>query len=195
MLNIAVSGFLLIVKKDFDWIQPPTQKSEGGSVAQFITIEKLYEIVLSQDHPDFKLPTDIDRIDVRPGKAIYKVKSEHNYSEIQVDAVSGKVLSRATRNSDLIEKLHDGLINEGLIDSKTPLEKLTRLFSNDVVEDDLKIKWLSDNLYLGHLIFILKTYQYSECDYYDMITTLFKVFIDSKGNQIKNLRQSAYNLR
>jgi hypothetical protein len=94
-----------------------------------------------------------------------------------------------------IEKLHDGLINEGLIDSKTPLEKLTRLFSNDVVEDDLKIKWLSDNLYLGHLIFILKTYQYSECDYYDMITTLFKVFIDSKGNQIKNLRQSAYNLR
>jgi uncharacterized iron-regulated membrane protein len=108
LLNIAVSGFLLIVKKDFDWIQPPTQKSEGGSVAQFITIEKLYEIVLSQDHPDFKLPTDIDRIDVRPGKAIYKVKSEHNYSEIQVDAVSGKVLSRATRNSDLIEKLHDG---------------------------------------------------------------------------------------
>jgi uncharacterized iron-regulated membrane protein len=108
LLNTAVSGFLLLVKKDFDWIQPPTQKTEGGSVAQFITIEKLYEIVLSQDHSDFKLSSDINRIDVRPSEAIFKVKSEHNYSEMQVDAVNGKVLSIATRNSDLIEELHDG---------------------------------------------------------------------------------------
>jgi len=37
------------------------------------------------------------------------VRSEHNWSEIQVDAVTGKVLSTGkVRRSDLFEQIHDG---------------------------------------------------------------------------------------
>ncbi|MHC4744976.1 MAG: PepSY domain-containing protein, partial [Planctomycetota bacterium] len=51
---------------------------------------------------------DIDRVDFRPGKRVFKVRSKHNYAEIQVDAVSGSVLSVASRPSDLLEAVHDG---------------------------------------------------------------------------------------
>ena len=43
-----------------------------------------------------------------PGKRVFKVQSKHNYAEIQVDAVTGKILSVAWRPSDLLEALHDG---------------------------------------------------------------------------------------
>lgn len=110
LLNISITGLLLLEKKKFDWIQPPTKTGSEGSVDQFITNQQLFKIVFDEKHPDFKTIEDINRVDFRPGKRVFKVRSENNYSEIQVDAVSGKVLSIAKRNSDLIEALHDGSI-------------------------------------------------------------------------------------
>lgn len=107
-LNIAVTGFLLLIKKDHEWIQPPTHKGVPGGVESFISNQDLFAIVLDQGHPDFKTIGDVDRVDFRPGKCVFKVRSVRNLGEIQVDAVSGAVLGTAVRNSDLIESLHDG---------------------------------------------------------------------------------------
>jgi uncharacterized iron-regulated membrane protein len=108
ILNIAVSGFLLLIKKDFDWIQPPTQKGADGGVEAFITNQRLFAVVFAQDHPGFRTLADIDRVDFRPGQRVFKVRSVHDHAEIQVDAVTGEVLSVDVRRSDLIESLHDG---------------------------------------------------------------------------------------
>ncbi len=104
----AVTGFLLIIKKKVDWIQPTTQTDAEGPIGNFITMGELYEVVLSLDHEDFQSPTDIDRVDFRPDKRVYKILSKHHHAEIQVGAVTGEVLSVSQRPSDLLEDIHDG---------------------------------------------------------------------------------------
>ena len=104
----ASTGFLLLLKKEYAWIQPPTQKGAEGAMSDFISLEAAWQKVKAENHPDFQSPDDIDRIDVRPDKRVYKVQSKHNEAEIQVDAVTGRVLYKAERVSDWLEDMHDG---------------------------------------------------------------------------------------
>lgn len=108
LIVIAGTGLLLLLKKQFEWIQPPTQKGVEGEVGDFISLERLVEVVLAANNPNFQSFDDIDRVDFRPGKRVHKVRSKHNYAEIQVDAVSGAILSQDSRTSDWIEQIHDG---------------------------------------------------------------------------------------
>ena len=107
-INLAVTGILLLVKKKFEWIQPPTRQGAEGALEDFITVEQLFDIVLSQQHPDFQSLDDIDRVDFRLDKRVHKVLSRRHHSEIQIDAVTGAVLDQDQRVSDLLEDLHDG---------------------------------------------------------------------------------------
>ena len=50
---------------------------------------------------------DIDRLDVRPGKGIIKVRGK-NHWEVQLNAQTGEVLQVAYRRTDTIEAIHDG---------------------------------------------------------------------------------------
>lgn len=106
--GVAVTGFLLLVKKDFDGLQPPTRSGADGGVERFVSLQDLFDSVLAHGHPDFQSLDDIDRIDFRPGKRVHKVRSRHHHREMQVDAVTGEVLVVDWRPSDLIESIHDG---------------------------------------------------------------------------------------
>lgn len=110
LATTAVTGFLLLLKKDFGWIQPPTSVGTEGEPGDFISFAALLEAASASGHPDFAELSDIDRIDVRPGKRVAKVRSAHNHSEVQIDLVTGAVLGAGVmrRNSDLIEQIHDG---------------------------------------------------------------------------------------
>jgi uncharacterized iron-regulated membrane protein len=107
-LCTAATGFTLLIKKKVDWIQPPTMNGESGAVEDFITVQRLFEVVLEQGHADFTSAEDVDRVDFRPGKRVFKVQSVRNHSEIQVCAVTGSLLRVDTRRSDLLEDIHDG---------------------------------------------------------------------------------------
>ena len=50
---------------------------------------------------------DVDRLDVRPGRGMLKVRAKNRW-EVQVDAATGEVLQASYRRSDLIESIHDG---------------------------------------------------------------------------------------
>jgi len=102
------TGLMLLLKKQVAWIQPPTRTGAPGEVSQFLPLSEAFEIALRMDHPDFATVDDIDRVDVRPDARVYKLRSKHHHSEVQLCAVTGEVLSIATRRSDLIEELHDG---------------------------------------------------------------------------------------
>jgi len=105
ILIVILSGVLLLLKKDISWIQPPTQR--GAREVPDLSFEKVFLIVSEVPDSGVESWSDINRIDVRPGKGIMKVLTESRL-EIQLDHVSGEVLHVAIRRSDLIESLHDG---------------------------------------------------------------------------------------
>jgi len=108
LINISITGFLLLEKKQYEWIQPATRNGLEGAADEYLSMEKLLDVVYSCNHPDFENIESIDRVDFRPGKSVYKVRSNTNHAEIQVCAVSGKILNIAFRRSDFLEQLHDG---------------------------------------------------------------------------------------
>ena len=102
---VIISGIILQVKKEFDWIQPATQR--GTDSVPALGFDQILDAV--RNVPDAGLTgwEHIDRLDVRPGKGIIKVRG-NNDREIQLDAATGEVLQVAVRRSDIIESIHDG---------------------------------------------------------------------------------------
>lgn len=105
LLVILVTGILLLVKKEFAFIQPPS--ASGSATLPSISFAQILESAQSVEQAEIASWDDIDRLDVRPSKGIIKVRS-NNGIEIQIDSDSAAVLQVAKRNSDLIETIHDG---------------------------------------------------------------------------------------
>jgi hypothetical protein len=104
-LVLLGSGLLLQTKKHWSWVQP-TEYRGTGKIPQ-ITLDKLFQSLISA--PDFGVRDweDINRIDLRPGRGVAKVWL-HSGWEVQVDMGTGRILHHAYRRSDLIEAIHDG---------------------------------------------------------------------------------------
>jgi uncharacterized iron-regulated membrane protein len=105
LLIVLVTGVLLLLKKDIEWIQPATVKGEQKGLG--LTFDQILTIARTVPEAHIKSWADVDRLDVRPGKGMLKVRAENSW-EIQIDANSGQVLQVAYRRSDLIESIHDG---------------------------------------------------------------------------------------
>ncbi len=109
LLVILITGALLLVKKEFSILQPPTMK--GQERKPTIAFSQILTIASAIEKAEITSWQDIDRLDVRPSKGIIKIRTNNNL-EIQIDASNGKVLHVAQRNSDLIESIHDGTFFE-----------------------------------------------------------------------------------
>jgi len=96
-----------MLKKEIDWIQPRTERGAVVDQMPNISYDRLLEA--AQSHAETKIThwSDIDKIDLRPGKGIAKVISKNGW-EVQIDTSNGKVLSTNFRRSDVIESIHDG---------------------------------------------------------------------------------------
>lgn len=108
----AITGVLLSLKKDVSILQPPTEKGVSEVLSDWKPIHELSTLALNHLHDNITGSSNIlvDRIDVRPTKGMAKVIFDDDSWEIQIDGVSGKVLSMGKRHSDWIEKVHDGSI-------------------------------------------------------------------------------------
>lgn len=105
LLLVVVTGVLLQLKKQSDWIQPPTM--QGQDTVPTLTYDKVLEALRTIPEAEISSWEDVDRLDVRPAKGIIKVRCKNGW-EVQLDGSSGEVLHSALRRSDLIESLHDG---------------------------------------------------------------------------------------
>lgn len=105
ILVVLITGVLLLLKKDFDWIQPPTQKSPGGEPT--LSYPQLLTTVQSVPEANINSWEDIKRLDVRPNKGVIKVRAASGW-EIQLHHQTGEIKQVAYRRTDLIEALHDG---------------------------------------------------------------------------------------
>jgi uncharacterized iron-regulated membrane protein len=105
MLLVIVTGLLLQTKKQFAWVQPPTQR--GSTDSPSISWAAVLKISVGIEEAQVNNWNDIARLDVQPQKGLIKIQCQ-NHWEIQIDAGSGEVLQSSYRRSDLIESLHDG---------------------------------------------------------------------------------------
>ena len=103
---IIVTGIFLQLKKDVVWIQPGTTTGQISNDPS-ISFEQILDIAKTIKEAEISSWEDIDRLDVRIGKGIVKVRSNNRW-EIQIDTHSGEVTQVAYRRSDLIEQIHDG---------------------------------------------------------------------------------------
>ena len=104
---IFVAGVFLMLKKEVSWIQPPTSKGVVSNEIPAISFQSMLDT--SSKYPEVQITewSDIDRIDVRAGKGIAKVRAKSGW-EVQLDTSTGDVLNVAYRRSDIIEQIHDG---------------------------------------------------------------------------------------
>lgn len=109
LLLVITSGILLQVKKQSDWVQPPTQKGSQQNQPPTADWPGILSAVRQVEAAEVEDWNDIDRLDVRPSKGIVKVQCANRW-EVQLDLATAEVLSSTYRRSDLIESLHDGSI-------------------------------------------------------------------------------------
>jgi hypothetical protein len=105
VLVVISTGILLQVKKEFEWIQPSTQKIELHALN--ISFDEILLAASSVQEAKINDWADIDRLDVRPNKGIIKIQSKSHW-EIQISTADASVLQTAYRRSDTIEAIHDG---------------------------------------------------------------------------------------
>lgn len=113
LLVISATGFLLLLKKKYEALQPVTQTDVAGSPEHYLPLAEVYRVAFAAGREELRSEKDIDRIDFRPKQRVFKVRSKHRNFELQVGAVSGKILSARRRWSDWIESLHDGQMIAG----------------------------------------------------------------------------------
>lgn len=108
VLLSASTGFLLLLKKQVDWLQPPVVQGADGGAEQLQPLAAVYGAVFALGLPELRREADIARIDFRPLHRVHKVVSEHGDVEVQVCAVTLRTSGPNVRHSDFIERLHDG---------------------------------------------------------------------------------------
>ena len=104
----AVSGFLLLKKKQHAWIQPPIVPGVAGSPTELKPLAEVYQAVFALGVPQLQSEADIAKIDFRPAQRVHKVVSRHDDIEVQVCATTLRTSGPQVRRSDWLERLHDG---------------------------------------------------------------------------------------
>jgi len=105
---IIVAGLVLMLKKDVDWIQPPTQRSEiAVTGVPDTSLAQLYETAAAIPELEITAWDQFDRIDIRSDRGVVKFIAPNRW-EAQIDLVTLEILSLQYRRSDLFEQIHDG---------------------------------------------------------------------------------------
>ncbi len=108
---MALTGVLLAWKDPLG-LKPSIAKAvELTTVEQWTPLDQIVQV--AQTHAHAKgLDTQIDRVDIRLDKGIAKVLFKRHFTELQIEGLSGEVVSEEVRADHFIERIHDGSIIE-----------------------------------------------------------------------------------
>ena len=115
---MSVSGLLLGWKKHSgELLQAKTYQGSSSKLEEWLSIDSLNTIATKTLHDSISptLSFELDRMDIRKEKGVVKFVYKDHYWGIQLDGVTGRVLSISSRRSDFIERLHDGSILDGYL--------------------------------------------------------------------------------
>jgi uncharacterized iron-regulated membrane protein len=105
LLLIILTGLALQLRKHWTWVQPAEHRGTGS--VPVISFDDILAAARTATDAQIQTWDDIDRLDVRPGKGLIKVRAVNDY-EVQLDAQTGTVLHTAYRRSHFFEALHEG---------------------------------------------------------------------------------------
>lgn len=105
VIIVIGSGLLLQVKKQFPWVQPKTEKTQTRELP--LSFDQILLTAKSVKEAEIGSWEDVDRLDVRPGKGVTKIRANNSW-EIQIHNETAEVLAVNYRRSDVIEAIHDG---------------------------------------------------------------------------------------
>lgn len=112
LIVVACTGLMLGWKKTVgNPLQAPTEKGISSNLNDWLPIGELKfkaDSMLKSQFSDAK--PDAFKIDIRSKTEVVKFIYTKDFKEVQVDGQSGKILALNHRNSDWIEKLHEGAI-------------------------------------------------------------------------------------
>lgn len=149
LILVIITGLLLQVKKQWTWVQPPTQKGSFSDSKKFgdadISMKQILDVARTDQNAEIDSWKKVDRLDVRPSKGMVKVQSKNGY-EVQIDLASMEIMQSKYRRSDWIEQLHDGSFFGDWA-------KLSVFLINGIV---LLALWIS-GAYLWYLPFLAKS--------------------------------------
>ena len=116
--TLSLTGTFLAFKGQSEYLQPRTRTAttaERGSdptvLEGFLSPSVIARQVLKRGEPEAKVLSDIDRIELRPSKGVYKVRLKAVSAwqaprELQLDATTGAVLNDGVRGDQLWLDLH-----------------------------------------------------------------------------------------
>ena len=113
---ISVTGILLGTKKQ-NGLLAATQTGASKDLATWLPVDSLQKLaeVYLRDSVSAELDSELDRLDIRPGKGIVKFIYVNHYWGLQLDGTTGKLLLIEKRKSDFIEDLHDGSFVDAIV--------------------------------------------------------------------------------
>ena len=98
LLFIALSGVVLQLRNQFEWIQPSTINGKLVHAAPFITVEKAISGIRTED---------VDQIIFRPSKGNLAIRLKDGM-EIQMHPQTGEILKKSIRRTNLLIEIHQG---------------------------------------------------------------------------------------
>lgn len=108
LLVISATGFLLATKDTFGWVKPKTHDgAEIHGLEQVVSLDQAARAAFAEGIPELQTKEDIERIDYRPDKNVFKIVTHRGYHEVQVCGQTGEVLNVATRVDQIAEDIHD----------------------------------------------------------------------------------------
>jgi uncharacterized iron-regulated membrane protein len=111
MVALSITGVFIAFKNELEYLQPAQRSGAKGDLAEVIPPARVAEIILALQLPEAPTVKEINRIELRPSKRMYKVRLEQIASwrsprELQVDAITGAILNDGVRGDQLWMDLH-----------------------------------------------------------------------------------------
>jgi uncharacterized iron-regulated membrane protein len=115
MVALSVTGGFVAFKNEVEYLQPAARSGAEGNLAEVIPPARVAEIILALQVPEAPTLKQINRIELRPSKRMYKVRLEQTSiwrspREIQVDAMTGAILNDGVRGDQLWMDLHSFVV-------------------------------------------------------------------------------------
>ncbi len=104
---VIVTGIFIQVRRQVDWIQPPTQKTKTKYDVR-ITYDQIIQNAKSAPQMSVSGWEDIYLLDLRPNKGIVKVRTNTRW-EAQMDLVTGQTIQVMKRHNDWLTLIHEGV--------------------------------------------------------------------------------------
>lgn len=108
LVIISGTGFLLATKDTLGWVKPKTHAgAHFEHHSEIVPVSVAVESAIALGIEEIRAIHDIERVDYRPDKNVFKIVSHRGYHEVQVDGKTGEVLNVAKRWDQLTEDIHD----------------------------------------------------------------------------------------